>query len=292
MMLAQLLATLAAVAAGANTTTPADGAVAVIVDSGPESQRAQADRDWKHRPSIASVTLREGYPRVVDRREIPELKPGYFARLAGICATRAEARAVIDRLKREGFVAYPKPTRSTERACPALQAAWDLNWQLFAAASKGSLRQVRTLIAAGADVNVVIQGQSALGAAAYRGERAMVKALLDAKARPDTRGAGPQDETPLILAARSDAHYADAVARLLIDAGADVNATTEGAEADYGTSPMTEALTHCRPAMVRLLWEKGARVVIEDSRRRCGTPDFPAPPELRELLAGTRFRPR
>jgi hypothetical protein len=38
-----------------------------------------------------------------------------------------------------------------------------------------------------------------------------------------------------------------------------------------------------------LLLRRGARVVIEGARHRCGTPDFPAPPELRGLLAHTKL---
>jgi hypothetical protein len=64
-----------------------------------------------------------------------------------------------------------------------------------------------------------------------------------------------------------------------------VNATTEGAEADPGTSPLTEALDSCHPPLVQLLVAKGARVVINGARRRCGTPDYPGPAELRDLLA-------
>jgi hypothetical protein len=253
-------------------------AFAVVIESGPADARDRAARARVGRPPIASVSVPAGYPREVGGGDVAELKPGHWALVAGVCATRAEAEAVLARLRRERFHgAYLKPTRSAAVACPTLRPAWDRAEQLVAAAEAGHGKQIRTLIVAGADVNHVTgSGATALG----------VAALLAAGARPDVRGDGAQQETPLMSVARSPAD-ADSVriARLLIARGADVNATTEGAEADYGTSPLTEALSTCRPALVRLLLAKRARVVINGSRWRCGTPDYPAPTEIQNLLA-------
>ena len=258
------------------------------------SQGSELDRRARARvgrPPIASVTVAAGYPREVDGGDIAELKPGYWALVAGVCATRAEADAVLARLRGERFHdAYLKPTRSTAvsaPACPALRPAWDRAEQLVAAAAAGDGKRVRALVAAGADVNHVTGGgETALGSAAYGGREDAVRVLLAAGARPDVRGVGAQDETPLMLVARSTvASDPERIARLLIARGADVNATTTGAEADYGTSPLTEALAVCRPGLVRLLLAKRARVVIDGSRRRCGTPDYPAPDDIKNLLA-------
>ena len=49
-------------------------------------------------PAIASVDIAAGYPRALDLHDIPELKPGYRALVAGVCPTRAQANAVLDRL--------------------------------------------------------------------------------------------------------------------------------------------------------------------------------------------------
>ena len=73
------------------------------------------------------------------------------------------------------------------------------------------------------------------------------------------------------------------IAKALLAAGAGPD------RADPGTSPLTEALDRCRPALVRLLIARGARVVIAGARDRCGTPEHPAPPALRDLLARTKL---
>ena len=265
-------------------------AFAVVIESGPAEARDRAARARVGLPPIASVSVPAGYPREVDGGDVAELKPGYWALVAGVCATRAEADAVLARLRGERFYgAYLKPTRSASVvvACPALRPAWDRAEQLVTAAEAGDGKRVRALIAAGADVNHVTgSGATALGVAAYSGHEDVVRVLLGAGTRPDVRGAGAQQETPLTSVARSPAASESVrIARLLIARGADVNATTEGAEADYGTSPLTEALSTCRPELVRLLLAKRARVVINGSRRRCGTPDYPAPTEIQNLLA-------
>jgi hypothetical protein len=262
-----------------------------VIESGPADARERAARARAGSPPIASVSIPAGYPREVDGGDVAELKPGYWALVAGVCATRAEADAVLARLRGERFTdAYLKPTRSAAVAvaCPALRPAWDRAEQLVTAAEAGDGKRVRALIAAGADVNHVTgSGATALGVAAYGGHEDAVRVLLAAGAKPDVRGAGAQQETPLMSVARSPAAPESSVriARLLIARGADVNATTEGAEADYGTSPLTEALSTCRPALVRLLLARRARVVINGSRRRCGTPDYPGPAEIQNLLA-------
>jgi ankyrin repeat protein len=144
---------------------------------------------------------------------------------------------------------------------------------LMTAARAGSSDVVRLLLESGAQVNAAesFRGETALMMAAVENHADVVKALIAAGADANAHtveytfqklvgGAGgiihdrPQGKlTPLILAARQGAIES---AGVLIDAGADVNAT----EPQYGFTAMQTALFNGHYALAKMLIEKGADV--------------------------------
>lgn len=102
----------------------------------------------------------------------------------------------------------------------------------------------------------------ALIAAVRGGEVATVKSLLQQGADPNTRdrdALGPEQATPLLLAARSGNGV---IGELLLKAGGD--ATARGPQ---GAAPVTEAVKFGHPALVKLLLEWGAKDDARDAFR-------------------------
>lgn len=144
---------------------------------------------------------------------------------------------------------------------------------LMLAARSGNLESVKLLIEASADVNAAetFRGQTALMLATVEDHAPIVKALLAAGAKPDTRaveykfqaltgGAGgiihdrPQGGiTALMLAARQGARASGAA---LLDAGADAKA----AEPQYGFTALQTAIFNGHYAFAKMLVERGADV--------------------------------
>lgn len=128
---------------------------------------------------------------------------------------------------------------------------------LIAAARKGDTELVRRLIEAGADVNGAAHGDgNPLIAAADRGEMAIIELLVRAGA--DVNAYVPSDETPLINAARENRLEA---ARYLIAQGADVNLAVDAPTLDgvERRSPLRMARRGHHKEMERLLLSRGAR---------------------------------
>lgn len=122
--------------------------------------------------------------------------------------------------------------------------------ELFQAVRSGDVAALRALVAEGADVNTPDdQGRNLLGFAAVQGDVDMTRLLLKAGAEVNARS-DPGGWTALLVATTSNQ---PAVARTLIQAGADVELTT----AD-GWSPLRMATRDGLVELVDVLLEAGA----------------------------------
>ena len=134
--------------------------------------------------------------------------------------------------------------------------AWgasDLDAKLLEAAQKTHPKDVRALLAAGADANArAADGSTPMLYAAHFGDIDSVQALLDAKGDPNLTnryGIGAMHEAAL----RADA----ALLRILLDAGASVDLALP-----EGETPLMLASRTSGVAAVRLLIEHGANVNV------------------------------
>jgi uncharacterized protein len=97
-------------------------------------------------------------------------------------------------------------------------------------------------------------GFQGLGLAAFFGHAEVVEALLAAGADAKSAARNPMRVAPIhSAAANRDAATGVKIARMLLDAGADVNATQQG-----GWTPLQQAAAHGNTELVRLLLERGA----------------------------------
>ncbi|MFE3453884.1 ankyrin repeat domain-containing protein [Nonomuraea sp. NPDC059194] len=129
--------------------------------------------------------------------------------------------------------------------------------QLFRAALDGDLETVDELLAAGADPNVVSQGEEEglpLCAAAARDRVAVAKALLAGGADVNGRESGGWQA---LAWAAANGHAE--TAQVLIEAGAEVDAANDG-----GDTPLTLAARRGALGVVRVLLEAGADVEKAD----------------------------
>jgi hypothetical protein len=148
------------------------------------------------------------------------------------------------------------PPRPPRRVANALARG------LLEAAEEGSLDDMRELIAAGADVNGVVEGDgSPLIAAARSGRRAAVQLLLDQGADVNLIASG--DGNPLIMAAR-EGHLE--IVELLLNRGATIDLVAPGDE-----NALIQASAAGQLRTVQLLVGRGAdvnaRVMVESHSR-------------------------
>jgi hypothetical protein len=127
---------------------------------------------------------------------------------------------------------------------------------LMIAAWEGNLEMMELFVSRGANVNRAnAHEETALMLAAWRGQLEAVKWLLDRGARLDRPGL-----------AWSALHYAvfnghEAVAKLLIERGADVNARSTN-----GSSPLMMAAREGKQRLAKLLLERGADPGVRNDR--------------------------
>jgi ankyrin repeat protein len=128
---------------------------------------------------------------------------------------------------------------------------------LMTAARTGSAAAVRVLIAHGARVDAKDSrmGQTALMWAAAENHAEVIQALLAAGADLHARSSGDGKFTPLLFAARAGQRDA---ARVLLDAGADVNETLVNTGATNGASALILAIASTQYEMASFLLDRGA----------------------------------
>lgn len=136
-----------------------------------------------------------------------------------------------------------------------------LNRALLEASEDGKVKEVEELLAAGADINGVVEGDgTALIVAARAGNKSMVQFLLQQGADPNVAARG--DGNALIMAAE-EGHLE--IVDLLLNSGARVNEIVEGDE-----NALIKASGSGHVDVVRLLLSRGADV---DVRIWSGHPD-------------------
>lgn len=150
---------------------------------------------------------------------------------------------------------------------------------LMAATDAGSVEAVKTLLAAGADVNRATSAQSgqeypfmrsgswsagctALWLAVYGGNMDMVKTLLAAGANPNVEAdtVGQSGITALTLAIMEDENDTGEMAKTLLAAGAEVNAVDK-----HGETALMVASSYGRYTNARVLRAAGADESIRNS---------------------------
>ena len=126
---------------------------------------------------------------------------------------------------------------------------------LWRAIRPGRLDEVRTLLAAGADVHAAdVDGETALHCAARWGQASIAQLLLDHGASPDAPAA--YGAAPLHLAVRRAQH--DVMATLL------ANGATPSAQDDFGCTPLHDAASHGDRWAIALLLAAGASADVAD----------------------------
>jgi ankyrin repeat protein len=133
---------------------------------------------------------------------------------------------------------------------------------LVKAVQNDDLNTVRALLAKGADPNVTnILEIPVLAMAIRQGSAPIVEALLKNHADPNLRDGGT-DMTPLLDALSYLEPPAQiAIVKLLVAAGADVNAASrKDLDFQKGVTPLMEAAQDRNAELVQLLLEKGADV--------------------------------
>ena len=189
--------------------------------------------DLHHARYICGLTLREGVRRADGSLD----RAGFLGGAADMIKSAARIQA---------------PWLAAARAKGRREYCWT---QLMGAAGEGSEQRVRELVAAGAPLDLVdVSGCSALLCASNSGHARIVKLLLDGKyegegADINLQG-GKGGWTPLMIACYRG-H--EAVARLLLERGADVTVRTSG-----GHTAFSWARLYKNAPIVALLEAHGA----------------------------------
>ncbi len=217
--------------------------------------------ELKSRP-LESIRVAPGFPRLATPDEADALRPGYGALLAGICDDEGGAASARRALVAEGVDAYVKQsTRAAASACPRPNERWLLGEELSLAVDSdapNSAEKVKLLLERGAPASHGQGSATPLNRAAYKNDTTIARLLLERGAAVNVAHREAQEESTLELAIRTPYGDPFEMVSLLIAHGADVNAMTEGAEADPGSTPVRVAIRQCRPRVLELLQEKGA----------------------------------
>jgi ankyrin repeat protein len=157
---------------------------------------------------------------------------------------------------------------------------------LVKAAGSGHVEMVRLLVENGADLNArIYDGRTALNLAATHGRTAVMEYFLTLGCDPDETGAG---FTPLMITADNNFYE---MAKLLIRAGADVNATHPG-KGNYmglrGWTPLVFAVKAGLIRMTKLLIEAGADVNYRVPAGQNGRGDWVPERRVSDFAQGKR----
>lgn len=150
-----------------------------------------------------------------------------------------------------------------------------LDKRLISAARNGNREGILDALRDGADPNAIVDGELALGLAAQSGKAMAVREML--KSGADPRREGARKQTALHSLARAPGQVSEErlrkVARILIEAGADVSAEDNG-----GWGPLAVALRNRRKDLAMDLIAAGAKAsgvdqigrTLEQIAKECG----------------------
>ena len=205
-----------------------------------------------HRSSLARRVVAILDPK---RNRVPVRMLWMLLSLAGTGAIATAVAAADPHLPGHSMMVSAVQGNNSMRAmtqpAAATPQASALGRQLVEEIRKGHSDEALALIEAGADVNVMVEGDGTpLIVAARKGNAALVRRLIEAGA--NVNGASPGDGNPLIAAADKGEM---AVIEMLVRAGADVNAHVESDE-----TPLINAARENRIEAARYLIEAGADV--------------------------------
>jgi uncharacterized protein len=205
----------------------------------------------------------------------PSLSVG-FVLLSSISLWAADPSPLADAAMK-GDKAAVRTLLSRKAAVDAPQAdgATALQWAVY----RNDLDVADLLIAAGANVKAANRdGATPLFLACESGNAAMIEKLL--KAGADANEVGPIGDTPLMMASRTG--NVDAV-KVLLDHKANVNAK----EKIRGTTALMWAVEQQHPAVAKILVEHGADVAAATTSAKVSTTAYLAPAvRLRTTPAG------
>jgi uncharacterized protein len=205
----------------------------------------------------------------------PSLSVG-FVLLSSIALWAADPSPLADAAMK-GDKAAVRTLLSRKAAVDAPQAdgATALQWAVY----RNDLDVADLLIAAGANVKAANRdGATPLFLACESGNAAMIEKLL--KAGADANEVGPIGDTPLMMASRTG--NVDAV-NVLLDHKANVNAK----EKIRGTTALMWAVEQQHPAVAKILVEHGADVAAATTSAKVSTTAYLAPAvRLRTTPAG------
>lgn len=177
-------------------------------------------------------------------------RAGRRAFLASVAAAGVIV-AALSPLRAAGAVRMAADEQTPQRPAAQSAVARALADDLIESAQKGNVREVSELLASGADVNSVIEGDgTALIAAARSNRLEMVTFLVEQGADVNLGVEG--DGNPLIMASERGARN---IVQYLLDRGADANLGIAG-----DGSPLIVAARSGRLPLVTLLVERGANV--------------------------------
>jgi hypothetical protein len=135
--------------------------------------------------------------------------------------------------------------------------------------SPNSTEEVERLLRAGAPVNFGSGSGTPLNLAAYNNDFAVVQLLVSAGAQVNKKDRAPQEESTLELAIRSPNGDPLQLVRFLVEHGADIDAETEGAEADPGSSPQLAAIRRCNPTVLAFLRSHTRKRIVPSPEEIC-----------------------
>jgi len=208
------------------------------------AERAR-ERDIRIAPA-AAVLLAERVGANVRERDVDRRRQGELAvsELEKLALYRLDGQITPEDVEALVADAVPGSTWAFLDANADVNAkATVLGTALMMASESGHLEIVRALLAAGADVNTHVNGETALILASLTGHLEVVRALLDAKA--DVNAKRSDGTSSLMLASYNGNQQ---VVRALLDAKADVNAKDS-----HGVTALEAASRNGHTEVVQLL---------------------------------------
>lgn len=156
--------------------------------------------------------------------------------------------------------------------------------EVIKAGNPNILEEVQRLLQCGAPVDYGTGSGTPLNLAAYNNDLPIVRLLVAAGARVNVLHRAPQEESTLELAIRSPYGEPLELVHFLVARGADVDAETEGAEADPGSSPQLAAIRYCNPRVLEFLRAQTKQRVVVTPDEVCRSRQPAEYPEARSAI--------